>query len=194
MSSKNISYLGNVKLPYEKIFRMLKSISTKSDLIYDTEDNGHFVSRNKEQLRYSKKINLLYHPNKKISRFYKYSNPKFIDIIPKTFWNKFKMRKDTCRISIMKHPPGTVSIPHIDVYYNSIKTIGDKGLDVSKVRRLWIPLSDPNLGHALFVGNEVVYNVKKGTVITINNSVPHSGCNIGDEDRYVLTITGYYGK
>ena len=75
----------------------------------------------------------------------------------------------------------------------AVKELGKKGLDTSRIRRLWIPLTEPKLGHALFVGNDVAYNLKRGTVLTFDKNILHSGCNVGYEDRYVLTLTGYYG-
>ena len=191
--AKNIQYLGHVKLPYKEILSLIHLKSTKVNTTYDTEDDCHFIDRSKKEMEYSKKIHALYHPNKKIGLFYRYSNKKLFGLMPKNFWKKFKMHKDTCRITIMRHPPGTVSIPHIDVYHNAVKELGKKGLDTNRIRRIWIPLTEPKLGHALFVGNEVAYNVKKGTVLTFNKNIPHSGCNVGDEDRFVLTLTGYYG-
>jgi hypothetical protein len=59
-----------------------------------------------------------------------------------------------------------------------------------KIKRLWISLTEPKLGHALFVGNDVAYNLKQGTVLTFNKDILHCGCNAGYEDRYVLTLTG----
>lgn len=191
--AKNIKYLGRVKLPFDKILNVINLKSTKVNTTNDTEDTAHVMGRNKEQLAFSKMILKLYTPKKNIANFFRYTNKALSDMIPKSFWKKYKMDKATCRIAIMRHPPGTVSIPHIDRYYNAVKELGTKGLDTNRIRRLWIPLTEPKLGHALFVGNEVAYALKRGTVITFNKDVPHSGCNVGYEDRYVLTLTGYYG-
>jgi|TARA_R100000027_G_scaffold65081_1_gene59226 hypothetical protein len=191
--AKNIKYLGRVKLPFDKILNVINLKSTKVNTTNDTEDTAHVMGRNKEQLAFSKMILKLYTPKKNIANFFRYTNKALSDMIPKSFWKKYKMDKATCRIAIMRHPPGTVSIPHIDRYYNAVKELGKKGLDTNRIRRLWIPLTEPKLGHALFVGNEVAYALKRGTVITFNKDVPHSGCNVGYEDRYVLTLTGYYG-
>ena len=191
--AKNIKYLGRVKLPFDKILNVINLKSTKVNTTNDTEDTAHVMGRNKEQLAFSKMILKLYTPKKNIANFSRYTNKALSDMIPKSFWKKYKMDKATCRIAIMRHPPGTVSIPHIDRYYNAVKELGKKGLDTNRIRRLWIPLTEPKLGHALFVGNEVAYALKRGTVITFNKDVPHSGCNVGYEDRYVLTLTGYYG-
>jgi hypothetical protein len=191
--AKNIKYLGHVKFPFDKILNVINLKSTKVNTTNDTEDTAHVMGRNKEQLAFSKMVLKLYTPKKNIANFFRYTNKALSDMIPKSFWKKYKMDKATCRIAIMRHPPGTVSIPHIDRYYNAKKELGQKGLDATKIRRLWIPLTEPKLGHALFVGNEVAYGLKRGTVLTFNNDIPHSGCNVGYEDRYVMTLTGYYG-
>lgn len=191
---KNIKYLGRVKLPFDKILNLVNSKSSKIKPTYDAEDTCHTVDRNRKQLEFSKKVLKLYRPKKNFAYFYKCTNQALFDMIPNSFWKKYRMNKATCRISVMRHPPGTVSIPHIDRYYNARKELGEKGLDTKKIRRLWIPLTEPKLGHALFVGNEVAYALKRGTVLTFNKDIPHSGCNVGYEDRYVLTLTGYYGQ
>jgi len=191
--ANNIQYLGRVKLPFGKILNLVKNKSTKVNASFDTEDNCHVVDRNRDQLDFSKKILKLYHPKKNVAYFYRYTNKMLSSLIPKSFWKKYNMDQETCRITIMRHTPGTVSIPHIDRYYNAVKELGKKGLDTNRIRRLWIPLTEPKLGHALFVGNDVAYNLKRGTVLTFDKNIPHSGCNVGYEDRYVLTLTGYYG-
>tara|TARA_S200000501_G_scaffold372648_1_gene418146 strand:+ start:659 stop:1240 length:582 start_codon:yes stop_codon:yes gene_type:complete len=192
--AKNIQYLGRVNLPFEKILSIIKSKSTKVNTTNDTEDTAHIMGRNKQQLAFSKMILKLYRPKKNIANFFRYTNKALSGMIPKSFWKKYKMDKTTCRIAIMRHPPGTVSIPHIDRYYNAVTELGQKGLDVKRIKRLWIPLTEPKLGHALFVGDEVAYALKRGTVVTFNKDIPHSGCNVGYEDRYVLTLTGYHGQ
>jgi hypothetical protein len=191
---KHIKYLGRAKLPFDKILKTIYLKSTKVNAIYDTEDKCHTVDRNQKQLAFSTRILKLYRPKKDITYFYRYTNKALHDMIPRSFWKKYGMDKNTSRITIMRHPPGTVSIPHIDRYYNARKELGQKGLDTKKIRRLWITLTEPKLGHALFVGNEVAYGLRRGTVLTFNNDIPHSGGNFGYEDRYVLTLTGYYGK
>ena len=192
---KNIKYLGCVKLPFKKILTLVKKKSTRVEHSFDTEKPNYHRNRNKKQLAFSKKIVELYHPNKNIAYFYRYTNEKLVNLLPKNFWSKFNMDKERCRVEILHHPPGTVSIPHIDRYHTmmkDLKLLNDKKKR-KQVRRLWISLTDPKLGHALFVGNEVAYNLERGTILTFDKDIPHSGCNVGYEDRYVLTVTGFYG-
>jgi len=185
---KHIQILGRVKLPFDEIISVIKHRSTKTDASFDTERPSYHRNRTKLQLQQSKKIIGAYRTKKQATYFYRYTNHKLLGLIPATFWKKYKMIKDSCRAQILRHPPGTVSIPHIDRYDSMIKEMGvGHG---KKIKRLWISLTEPKLGHALFVGNDVAYNIKQGTVLTFNKDILHCGCNAGYEDRYVLTLTG----
>lgn len=188
--AKHIKILGQCKLPFDKILQIVTDKSTKIDASYDTERLSYHTNRNKSQLAVSKKIVELYHPKKNVAYFYRYTNDKLVELIPPSFWKKYKMIKETCRIQILCHPPGTVSIPHVDRYASMIKGTSVKKKDSKKVKRLWIALTEPRMGHALFVGNDVAYNLKRGTVLTFDKNILHSGCNVGYADRYVLTLTG----
>jgi hypothetical protein len=186
--NKNINYLGTISLPWNKFFKLLSHSSTE-------EVHGHhsniLTNRTQVQKKLQKKILLLY---PKISqKFYRYTNQKFFSLIPNNFWKKFKVKKDGARVSVLKHTPGTFTAPHIDTYDNFFKGIGklQSNKNRNQVVRIWISMVKPKLGHALFVGNEVAYNLKKGTAIKFNHNVYHSGCNAGWEDRFILTVTGW---
>ena len=193
---KEINYLGIVKMPFEKMIKLTKKKSTRVDATFDNERTSYHKNRSKSQLAFSKKVKKLYTPNKNVCYFYRYTNKNLIEMIPTSFWKRFKIDKKRARVEILHHPPGTVSIPHIDRYHSMMRDLGLEN-DPKKrkqVRRLWISMTDPRLGHALFIGpNEVAYNLKKGTILTFNQDIPHSGCNVGHEDRYVLTVTGFDG-
>ena len=47
------------------------------------------------------------------------------------------------------------------------------------------------MGHVLLVGDELAYNLPKGTALEFPNDVIHAGGNIGYVDRYVMTVTGW---
>ena len=195
MGKQNIVNLGRVNLPFTNILRLVKEKTTNVESKFDTDSTSWYRHRNKKQLAFSKKIIDLYHPNKNVAHYYRYTNKKLAELLPKNFWSRFKMDKEKCRIDILHHAPGTVSIPHIDRYHTMMQDLKLKNDKVKReqIRRLWIPLTDTKMGHALFVGNEVAYNLKRGTVLTFDKNIVHSGCNIGYEDRYVLTVTGFYG-
>tara|TARA_A100000164_G_scaffold140392_1_gene124786 strand:+ start:4406 stop:4990 length:585 start_codon:yes stop_codon:yes gene_type:complete len=193
--ANQIKYLGNVKMPFDSMIKLTKKSGTRVDATFDTERSSYHKNRNKTELAFSKKIQKLYGPNKSVCYFYRYTNPRLSEIIPTSFWKKYKMDKNEARVQILHHPPGTVSIPHIDRYDSMMR---DSGISKNtqkdkKVCRLWIAMTDPKLGHALFVGSDVAYNLKKGTILTFNKNIPHSGCNVGYDDRYVLTVTGFHG-
>ena len=45
--------------------------------------------------------------------------------------------------------------------------------------------------NVLFVEDEVAYNLKRGTALEFDNNLIHAGGNIGYQDRYVMTVTGW---
>jgi hypothetical protein len=187
---KHIEYLGKIKLPFEKIIKITRHRDTVVDASYDTDRSSYHRNRTKSQLQMSKKIMGLYKGMKNATYFYRHTNPKLIGLIPDAFWKRYSISKQACRAQILEHPPGTMSIPHIDRYDSMIRSVS--GADRHRqVKRLWISLTKPKMGHALFVGDEVAYNLAQGTVLTFNKDVLHSGCNVGHETRYVLTLTGF---
>jgi hypothetical protein len=185
-----IEYLGKIKLPFDRIIMMTKHRDTVVDASYDTDRPSYHRNRTKTQLDMSMKIKKLYQNKKDAMYFYRYTNPKLIELIPASFWKRFKMSKQSCRAQILEHNPGTFSIPHIDRYDSMIRNV-PRQMSNKQVKRLWISLTKPKMGHALFVGDEVAYNLPQGTVLTFNKDVLHSGCNVGHETRYVLTLTGF---
>ena len=189
--TKNIVYHGVVKLPFDRIIKIIKKKSTRIDASFDTERSSYLRNRSERQLEQSRKIIELYHPKKNVAYFYRYTNDNLIELIPKNFWRKYNIEKQNCRVQILHHPPGTVSIPHIDRYDSMISTSKNKNNKNKRTKRLWISLTKPRMGQALFVGNEVAYNLKQGTVLSFNKNILHSGCNVGFQDRYVLTVTGF---
>ena len=186
--SRHIQILGRVKLPFDEIISLINHRSTKTDASFDTERPSYQRNRTKLQLQQSKKIIGAYRSKKDVTYFYRYTNDKLLGLMPASFWKKYNILKNSCRAQILRHTPGTVSIPHIDRYDSMMKEMDLK--DRKKIKRLWISLTEPKLGHALFVGNDVAYNLKQGTVLTFNKDILHCGCNVGHEDRYVLTLTG----
>ena len=182
--AKNIDYLGSVSFPWHKFFKLLSNSSTKVT-------HGHRSNVLEGRTEKQKKIFSLY-SNVSLN-FNNYTNDSFIDLIPKNFWNKFNIKKDGAYIQILKHKPCTFTAPHTDTYDNFLKKAGKASSNKNKnqIIRIWIPMTDPKFGHALFVGDSVAYNLKKGTVLKFNHKIYHSACNAGYEDRYILTITGW---
>ena len=185
---KNINYLGIVNLPWQKFFKLLKDNSTKVEFNFDP---GIILHRTKAQTNLQKKILKMY--PKKSQKFYRYTNKNFSNLIPNKIWKKFKIQKEDAKILILRHTPGTFTAPHFDTYYNFLKSKNKKNAKNTRknVVRIWVSMTDPKLGHALFVGNNVAYNLKKGTALTFKHNVYHSACNAGWEDRYILTITSW---
>ena len=194
--AKLIQHLGYVKFPFKKILGVMNLKSTVCDEGSDVERINFYRNRDKKQLKFSKKVKALYGDKADFTYFYRYKNtPKIKELIPASFWRKYKISKDHCDIRLIRYKPGTASIPHIDRYAELMKKGQEyyKGFHEHKIKRLWITLTEPKMGHALFVEDEVAYNLKKGTVLTFPSDVVHAGCNVGHEDRFILTVTGYYG-
>ena len=189
--ANKIKYHGKIRLNFAKVFSILKDKTTVMDYTVDSQRKNYYKSRNKKELQFHKTIAESYAIN--IQKFYRYVNVKFKDTLPSNFWQKFNIERDTARVQVMCHKPGTVSIPHVDKYNSFLideKQTSNKAKR-KKVKRIWITLTEPKMGHALFVGKEVAYNLPKGTALEFDHNQVHSGGNIGYEDRYVMTITGW---
>ena len=132
----------------------------------------------------------------KCAEWYKHSsfairikNKKFNDCFPESFYKKLHIDKETAKVTVYKFNPGQFTPPHRDL-------MGDymSGSDASKkdLVKVWIAISEPELGHALFIGNDdVIYNVPKGTTLQFDfQNDWHSGVNAGITDRYFLTMIG----
>lgn len=116
-------------------------------------------------------------------------NPKFNDCFPDSFYEKLNMLKNTARATVYKFVPGQFTPPHRDLMGDYMsKSDSDK----KNLVKVWIALSEPELGHALFVGKEnVIYNVPRGTTLQFDfQNDWHSGVNAGIKDRYFLTMIG----
>ena len=132
----------------------------------------------------------------KCAEWYKHSsfatrirNKKFIDCFSNDFYDKLEMIKETARAMVYKFIPGQCTPPHRDLMgdYKSKSDINKKSLV-----KVWVALSEPHLGHALFVGQDnVIYNVPKGTALQFDfENDWHCGVNVGIKDRYFLTMIG----
>ena len=189
--AKNIQYHGKIRLNFQQVFDILKQKDTRMDYTIDSQRKNYLKSRTAAELKFHNKIASSYKNN--IQKFYRYVNAKFKNTLPNNFWSKFNIERDSARVQVMCHKPGTVSIPHVDKYNSFL--IDEKQTSNTakrkKVKRIWITLTEPKMGHALFVGKEVAYNLPKGTALEFDHNQVHSGGNIGYEDRYVMTITGW---
>jgi hypothetical protein len=186
---KTIDFLGTIRLPWKKLWSTLES---KSTIVEQGFDPGIHKNRSEQQITLQNKIFSSY--TKKSQEFTRYLNPEFTNLIPKSAWDQLRIKKEGSKLVVIKHGPGTFTTPHVDTYNDFIQNSGNKNNNNSrnKVRRVWISLTDPKVGHALFVGDKVAYFLKKGSALTFNHKIYHSACNAGWEDRYILTITAWY--
>jgi|TARA_Y100000114_G_scaffold20724_1_gene16647 hypothetical protein len=190
MASK-IKYHGKLKLDFKKIFNIIKRKDTRIEKTVDSTRPNFYLNRGKKELEFHKNIARWY--TKDIQVFYRHTNKKLRDTLPKNFWKKFNLDYDTVRVQVMRHTPGRVSIPHVDKYNSFLTDINQTNSDSKrkKIKRIWITLTEPQMGHVLLVGDEVAYNLPKGTALEFPSDVIHSGGNIGYVDRYVMTVTGW---
>ena len=113
------------------------------------------ILKEQEEKRLEKKVSKLY--NKKSSSYYAYENKKFNSCIPNSILKQFNLNRKNIFIQIIKLTPGNFIPPHYD-RYNNYKTkhnITKK----QKVIRIWIALSNPKFGHALFLDDDVIYDI-----------------------------------
>lgn len=91
-------------------------------------------------------------------------------------------------ISMIKLPPGMITILHRDTFYRINKDYPDD----SRMRvRANIFLEDWKWGHILQYDDVVVSHWKKNTGYMWNSEVLHLAANCGLEDRYTLQISGF---
>ena len=168
------------ELNFKKIFSIIKNTKPK----YKTPWESPYWAKGRSELE--KKVSKQY--NKKSSSYYAYENEKFNSCIPESILKQFNLNRKTIFIQVVKLCPGNFIPPHKD-RYNNYKTkhnITKK----QKVVRIWIALSNPKFGHALFLEDDVIYNIPRGGYFILPGHKLHSGVNAGTEDRYFMTIDG----
>lgn len=115
-----------------------------------------------------------------------YREDWFKTIIPDDFLQQHGI-SSVINAVVLKVNPGYFHAPHIDRYRTSVYPY-DADVEFDSIVRLWIPVEDCKMGHALFCENEVLYNFKSGEVYTFGNYDLHSGTNAGLDVRYTLLI------
>jgi hypothetical protein len=154
---------GVLDIDYQAIMDIVTQSNHEKSSVYDRPD--YIRTRTGDQKQITEKCADWY---KHSSFSYKIKNDAFKSLIPEDFYSRFGMKKDP-----------------VDISLDMLGTVKEK------VKKLWVALSHPEFGHAFFVGDEVVYNVPRGTVIETDFiSDWHSGVNAGITDRYILTIMG----
>lgn len=116
-------------------------------------------------------------------------NKKFNNCFPDSFYETLNIVKDTAKSTLYKFIPGQFTPPHRDLMGDYIS---NSDVDKNNLVKVWVAISEPELGHALFIGKEhVIYNVPKGTTLQFDfENEWHSGVNAGIKDRYFLTMIG----
>ena len=170
-----------VKLDEKRIYKL---ISLMKPIVKNVEKPEWWGNNRSEfEIKIAKKYN-----SKDI--FYEWNSNKLgelVTLIPNKIYEHFKIDKDTAFVCVNKLTPGMFSNPHIDRHNNYKANLQTK----KKVKRVWISLSEPALGHAFFLDKKnVLYNIPKGTAFLWNGKTLDSGVNAGVVDRYYITVDG----
>ena len=155
--ANKIKYHGKIRLNFAKVFSILQDKTTVMDYTVDSQRKNYYKSRNKKELQFHKTIAESYEIN--IQKFYRYVNVKFKDTLPSNFWQKFNIERDTARVQVMCHKPGTVSIPHVDKYNSFLidEKYGGIKLSTNEISSILTRISsvDPSLGVITMVPNSL---------------------------------------
>jgi hypothetical protein len=139
----------------------------------------------------------------KESGYINFQSPLIKDVLPDSLFDQYRLKKTDVDIVVIKVLPGKIHIPHIDSYINlfyNYKSDSDLLLHEQrknetrsrdKVIRLWITLTEPKFGHILIVEDKALYWLEQGTMVSWQLNELHTAANLGYEDRYVMTITGF---
>ena len=174
---------GILDIDYDYLLKVVHGSEQVKSSVYDRPD--YLSTRTGDHKQITEKCAQWYQHS---SYSYKIKNEKFKDLIPDSFYDRFQMKKEPVDISVFKFEPGQFTPPHVDnmgASLNLLNTVKEN------VKKLWVAMSHPEFGHAFFVGDQVIYNVPRGTIIETDFVTDwHSGVNAGITDRYILTIMG----
>jgi hypothetical protein len=176
---------GIVDIDFDKLNQLINESKHERSSVYE-RDTYMKPRQNSEDKEITEKCAEWY---KHSSFAVKIKNKKFNDCFPDYFYNKLEMIKETAKATVYKFIPGQFTPPHRDLMGDYIS---QSDADKKNLTKVWVALSEPELGHALFVGKEnVIYNVPKGTTLQFDfQNDWHSGVNAGTKDRYFLTMIG----
>ena len=137
------------------------------------------------------------------SGYISFQSPAINQLLPDVLFEKHRLLRTDVDVVVMKVLPGKIHIPHVDSYLNLFYNYKpdsnlfvheqSKGETRSKngILRLWVTLTEPKFGHILIVENRALYWLEQGTIISWQSNELHTAANLGYEDRYVMTITGF---
>jgi hypothetical protein len=113
--------------------------------------------------------------------------------VPEMFLNiaaQLKLKHPDVRIH--RQVPGQMAPIHVDTFSSHPAILEDPTLDVSKLRRFIIQLSDWDWGHYWSFGNNTWTQWRAGDVAYFESrDVPHSTANAGKSIRYTMAVTGW---
>ena len=108
-----------------------------------------------------------------------------VDLMPLTVSDLF-VAPITCTVTLFQ--PGTITPPHQDTHRTHRERHHVPSHHI--IDRLWIPLTEPHLGHVLMYEHQVIWSQPQGHGMWLPRDQDHSGCNLGWVDRWLLTVDG----
>lgn len=182
-----IKLLGQINIPY----RLIEYLKTAQPERVDTLLAGASFKEQINILSKERKVNVKNYKfyTEENTVFSIYREDWFKTIVPDNFLVELGIESIVNAV-VLRINPGQFQAPHIDRFKSSVYSY-DADVEFDSIVRLWIPVEDAKMGHALFCENEVLCNFKSGEVYTFGNYDFHSGTNAGLDVRYTLVV---YGK
>lgn len=90
--------------------------------------------------------------------------------------------------TLTRQDPGQVLPWHVDKFY-MLRRLNPS--DPRMIVRFLIFFQDWDIGHLLQIGNDVLYNWKRGDVYVWTQNAPHVSANIGLTQKWTCNVTGF---
>jgi hypothetical protein len=185
-----IRLLGHIAIHLDKIKPILHTftiskVSSVDATGWGEEQQQAFIDSGMTD---SQVANWLGYPDEVAETWNYYTTDIFSKFLSKLLGSRF-YEDNACESGIamwkiQEQKPGRITVPHFDLY-SSVKE--NAGIDKGQLLRLWIPLEDAKFGHALFIGEEVIYKFKAGEIYDWDDEL-HTGVNAGFDSRYTLLL------
>jgi len=177
--SKVINH-GKIDFNCEDILKLLPK--AERSVFPDYNDSEYWKNR-QQDYAFRRKMADIY--NKSAHNYHYHYD--WLSVLPTSFFSVTKLKKEPINIDVFQMMPAKFTPPHKDEYGGFV---ANNPNETAYPTRIWIPLTKPSIGHALFFEDEVVYNVKEGTILEFPKDALHSACNAGHESRIIMAITG----
>lgn len=129
-----------------------------------------------------------------------------INFNPKYYEDEFSTQlQDYCtnqlglferEVQMFNQPKNSISGNHVDHHVrirnnNGLLDLLTEDIMFDHIYRYWIPLTDRKHGQFFEINGHQILDWKAGEVYRLYPKHPHCGCNIGEDIRVFVIITGY---